>query len=633
MRRADWFALGLVLCIAAALRLGWLGVNPFALDEALISQPALRMAREGWLAPFGTVSSVGVPFLPLGTWLFAIPYLFTRDPLVVTAAVGVVNVAAVAGLWLVMRRRFGGTAALAGGLFLAAAPYAVMYSRGIWQPDLLIPLAVAWLVLVDAVLRKPSAWRLGVLAFLSMATFQVHFAGAALTLATGYLGLRMGWWRRPLPLMVGAAVAALGAVPYLAEIICCQVSTVDTLGETVKSDLLIDGASLQNAFSLILGRGWETTALGERDVNGYGQALVPALMAASLVLAGILVATRLWRTGENRIFLEGVLAALVMPVLLFLVHTSPVNPYYELPVIVMAAVFAGLAVQMFPARGWRRGVVMYAAALAAIWGTLLGLSLDLAGRINAPNGLSIPLRASRDAAYGLQEDVPVILHTTGGDTGVDGHAAIFRVFWWDRPQNRIVTGDSLLLLPDKPVYLLAELPSIQAWEEIIAADIASEQGSFPRREGEPTQPWAYYDGETLPTGFTPVSPPVIFADGTQLEGWRVRWVGQRLRVSTLWRLASPARASAIESAVHQFHHLYAADADEPVAVSDVPIALEHWQAGDRAIVAADFYPEFEGEVTLVLGHYTPQDMTRLPLATDDADYVLVGIFDTRDIAR
>src|SRR5690349_17978376 len=97
----------LILILAAALRFGWPGVNSFAFDEARLSLISLDMARGGKFADLGMPSSVGVPNLPAAAWIYAIPYLFSTDPLVATQFTGLLSLGAVFGVWLLVRRAWG----------------------------------------------------------------------------------------------------------------------------------------------------------------------------------------------------------------------------------------------------------------------------------------------------------------------------------------------------------------------------------------------------------------------------------------------------------------------------------------------------------------------------------------------
>ena len=93
-----------VLVLAAVLRLGYAGVNPFASDEARLSVLALEMGREGHLIRTGIPNSAGSRNLPASVYAFVLPYILSTDPLVATQYVGVLNVLAVFGIWWITRR-------------------------------------------------------------------------------------------------------------------------------------------------------------------------------------------------------------------------------------------------------------------------------------------------------------------------------------------------------------------------------------------------------------------------------------------------------------------------------------------------------------------------------------------------
>src|SRR5690606_4587035 len=189
------------------------------------------------------------------------------------------------------------------------------------------------------------------------------------------------------------------------------------------------------------------------------------------------------------------------------------------------------------------GLFITLIGLALVWAAQVAQALTLAGQVETPNGLGTPLEYTRAAAYGLPDDAPVLFFTHGDDPNVDGEAAVFEALWWGR-EHRIVQGGSLLILPDAPAYLMATLRPIQAWEEIDDAGLALDVQRFPRREGAEPFIATFYDGTAEPAGFTLLDEPLRLADGTQLEGWKARRVGPRLRISTLWRvLELPAQGT------------------------------------------------------------------------------------------
>jgi hypothetical protein len=231
------------------------------------------------------------------------------------------------------------------------------------------------------------------------------------------------------------------------------------------------------------------------------------------------------------------------------------------------------------------------------------------------------LRESRDAAY--LPDVPILFFTHGDDPAIDGEAAVFKSLLWTR-EHRILNGDNLLILPSYPATLLATLAPFQAWEEIEASGLALNVQTYPRREGADPFVATRYDGASDPQGFTPLD-SIQFADGATLIGWRVRRIGPRMRVSTLWRVD----ADAAPGTYQQFHHLRDASegepSGEPRAISDVALSRATWRVRDRVIVMADFFDIEPGteNLTVDIGHYTLPDLARV--AINDAADTLVRL--------
>jgi hypothetical protein len=308
-----------------------------------------------------------------------------------------------------------------------------------------------------------------------------------------------------------------------------------------------------------------------------------------------------------------VLVWLLAAPLFFIRHSTPVFVHYLLVALPALALLAGAALQLLPWRGWRWLVVVAHLLIAAVWSAQLVGSLALASVEETPNGLGTPLSVLRNAAYSVPDDLPVIFFTHGDDPNVDGEAAVFEALWWEQP-HRIVRGDSLLILPSTPATLMSTLAPIQAWEELTASSLAEATTKVPRRAGAEPFVWTSYDGETEPAGFTAIG-PLRFEDGTVLEGWRVRLVGPRLRVSTLWRVESVPTGETLQ----QFHHLRPASTPDSADFegSDVPLSAQRWQVGDRLVVMGDFFDIPAGDYVVDIGHYWLSDMTRI--ATEQGD--------------
>lgn len=619
--RTEWLVLLGILLLAAGLRFGWPGTNSFAYDEARLSLISLRMARGGEFAALGMPSSAGVPNLPAAAWIFALPYAVSPDPLVATLFSALLGTLAIVPLWWLARRGWGAAPALVAVLFLAASPYGVLYSRSIWAQNLLAPMAAVWAALAFLAIRDRRNWALAAHLFLAGFAFQVHLAGASLALASLYLFVRFGWWRRWLPVLVGVLLAALAALPFALALLR-DPELLSRFGSAVGGTATIDGAAFEALARLGLALDWRFLALG--DLASADTPLLLTLAVAVLLLAGLAVVVRaLVRrpSGDARLLAEIVLVWLVTAPLFFVRHSTPVFIHYLLVALPALALLAGAAVRLLPSYAWRAMAVALGAVVAGVWSIQLAASLSLAGVTETPNGLGTPLSVLRDAAGRVPDNVPVLFFGHGDDPDVDGEAAIFEALWWEQP-HRLVRGDSLLILPDQPATLMSTLAPIQAWEELQASSLAEAFVKVPRRTGAEPYVFTAYDGVTEPGGFNPIA-PVRFEDGTRLEGWRVRWVGPRLRVSTLWRIdAAPP-----DVVLQQFHHLRpAADADTAeFAGADVPLSAHRWQVGDRLVVMGDYFAVEPGEYMVDIGHYALPDLTRVALSSG-GDVVRIGPF-------
>jgi multidrug transporter EmrE-like cation transporter len=369
---------------------------------------------------------------------------------------------------------------------------------------------------------------------------------------------------------------------------------------------------------LALATDWNYLALGDVTLP---DSITLALAVGALLIVGLSALVKIMRRVPLALLPEVTLVLLVVSPLFFLRHTTPVFVHYQLVALPALALIAGASAKLFRQRFWPPLMVVLMLIIAAVWSAQIGYSLDIAARQITPNGLGTPLGITRAVAASVPDDLPVLFFTHGDDTTVHGEAAVFDALWWGR-DHRIINGEALLILPPYPAYLLATLAPFQAWEEIEAAGLARAVHEFPRREGEgPGFVATTFDGEALPQGFIAVE-PVLLEHGVQLEGWKARMVGPRLRISTLWRVSALPPSGTYQ----QFHHLRTADTleDQPLHVADVPISAHTWQMGDWLVVMADFFVDSSREYWVDVGHYMLSDMTRMTHA--DGDSVRLGPF-------
>lgn len=216
---APYVALALV---AASLRLALLDYVEFKGDEAQVAGTVRDMLETGHLVQTGMITSVGPLNPPLFDYLMAIPLALSSDPRVTTAFVGVVNVAAVLVTYALAARlweRAGARsrwAPFVPALLFAVAPWAVIFSRKIWAPEL-EPFFAACCLLGILQARAGEAARWWVALALASWLWMCQLHPAALLLAPVFLLAGPSLWRqiRPAPVALGLLAGLLPLLPYL----------------------------------------------------------------------------------------------------------------------------------------------------------------------------------------------------------------------------------------------------------------------------------------------------------------------------------------------------------------------------------------------------------------------------------
>jgi 4-amino-4-deoxy-L-arabinose transferase-like glycosyltransferase len=329
--------------------MGWPGVNSFSFDEARLSLMALHMARQGEFARLGMQSSTGVPNFPAAVWIFALPYRLSADPLAATLFVGLLGTLAVAGLWWLARRAWGPWAALSAALLFATSPFAVLYSRSIWSQEL-PPLAVLWAAAGVVGLSQQKAPAVALHTFLAGFAFQVHYAGIALIPVTAWLLVRYRAWRHWRAILIGGALAALAAWPFVHTIWCCAPGVQADLRRLWQQPAQTSLTAFRRLGQMGIGADWEWLLLGNRWT--WEEPLSTIMELTSLVVAlliGLGLVSLTWQTWQNvrdgRRDWQGALTAMVpawaiLAPLVFVRSKTPVFPQYQLaalPALFLAA--------------------------------------------------------------------------------------------------------------------------------------------------------------------------------------------------------------------------------------------------------------------------------------------------------
>lgn len=213
--RRDWIVLLLLLAVAALLRLFNLDYMEFRGDEASSIFLASGIASGKHFPLVGIPSSIGTLNPPLFTYLMAIPMLFSRNPVIAAAFVALINCAAVGWCYVFCRRYFGPiTAAFAASCF-AVNPWAVYFSRKIWQQELLPLFVIVFIYGLFAVVCKGRRKQLLTCCICLAAATQLHISSiyllVVLALALVLFRPKIGWAEYA----KGIAVIFLSYIPYV----------------------------------------------------------------------------------------------------------------------------------------------------------------------------------------------------------------------------------------------------------------------------------------------------------------------------------------------------------------------------------------------------------------------------------
>jgi hypothetical protein len=519
-----------IVLLATALRIGWPTLTEFKFSEARLVALVLEMTDKGRLPLVGVPSSAGFDHSPLSVYLYVPPFLLASDPIPATIYGGLVGAAAVALCWWLARRwpGSGSRGALIAALLLGISPWAVVFSRKIWQVTFvpLLTLAFVGLIVSALVTRStPSnatagqwhlAWGLATYALL----VQVHPSAVSLAPA---LVLWLIIFRRQIrivPLVTGLLLAGLTAVPFLIHQLQSGFPALLALRSLPAAEW--DLSAFRLAWDVITGRNIHALAgqayASLRTVSTLGKTFNLVGWFTAIASLGLLwrsltrwksTTASLRQTAQVDMIL---LSWLAIPILLNFRHSLDLHLHFFALVLPAAFLIVGRGAE-FGLDAMDKAAPTSAKVSGIMGLVVLGLftiaqlvALVLMARFvdthDTPEGFGTPLarylQVSGQAAHAASqlEASEVLIVGQGDSVVVDETPAIFDVLLRNRVTTRFVNGqDTALFPPHSAVALLtpnpgeaaewyAEWPTqqLEAGYQLIALN-----GSWPQ---EPLQPVA-----------------------------------------------------------------------------------------------------------------------------------------------
>jgi hypothetical protein len=639
-----------ILLLAAALRLGYLELTEFKLDEALVCNRAAEFVDSGRLPSTGIGSSVGIANPPLAVMLMALPVAVAREPILASGFVALLNVGAVLGCFWLGRRYFGDGVGLLAALLFAVSPWAVFYSRKVWAQDMLPPFTVLFFIALFTTVVAERPWAL-VGAFVALACLvQIHLSALAFIPLLLLVLLIFHKQVRIAPLAAGVGLALFLFSPYLlhdathgwgnlrgAFAVAGRPAVVSL--EAIRYALLNIGGEALHALA---GESWLAFLASIVNLRGLD------LVEQALFVGGVLFLTIwtffFWRDGREvsvssraRGFVLLLLWVLV-PVLFFLRHSTPVYPHYL--IILYPAPHLIIAVLTVEAVRWARererivaiGLPLALAVLLigiAVWQVYLTLAwyrfVDVyptSGGHGAP--VKYAVRAA-DTVRRLSDEAgnpQLIILAQGDDPAYASAPAVFQFMLGGALSPRFVDAQQAVVFPNSELdtaYCLSpdveDTPAV-AWLDRFAVALPAEAVLV---RGGP-QAYRFY---RLPAGapehisgqIASDDAPAVFANGVKLLGQQALGEvspGHTVRLLLWW--VAPQTASDVD--YHFFNHLVDEEGRRWGQRDGPGYHARAWRAGDLIVswfdveIAADAPP---GPFWVRTGMYTYPDVTGVPV--------------------
>lgn len=150
----------IVIVLSAIFRLTNLDLIEFKTDEASNLLLSSRVLFGHALPPGGIATSTGILNPPLFNYLL-LPFTFISvDPKFITFIIALSNALAIGFLFLIVKKYYSQTLAFIISLLIAFSSSAIIFSRKIWPPDIVLPFAVVIFYSIHKIIveKKTKFW-------------------------------------------------------------------------------------------------------------------------------------------------------------------------------------------------------------------------------------------------------------------------------------------------------------------------------------------------------------------------------------------------------------------------------------------------------------------------------------------
>ena len=365
VRRAQaWFLnweFYLIILLAGFLRFYKVDTGDFDGDQGLMYRMAYDAVHHGLLPVTNSTASLGFANAPGLIYFLMLPAAFSANPLFGVLLTSLLATAAVAITYIFTNRYYGRVAAMVATLLYATAATPLLYSRFLWQPNMMHPFVILFMfVLFGAVVERRKGWLAPALVLLGI-LYQAHgttlllLAPLALTIFFAPETLR---WRDLFYSLSGLAIIFF---PFLLWHLFTNFNDLHLILQRSAQPAVANGDSLRFYRYMLSPFDHDSPPT---DSRSFVRALIPyhigwlftivfyLVVAASILAMGITIfqwVRKLRRTGMLPRGLQGFWARLVptpfsagllllltwqiVPILALIKHSSWIFPHYLLVVL------------------------------------------------------------------------------------------------------------------------------------------------------------------------------------------------------------------------------------------------------------------------------------------------------------
>lgn len=184
MKASTVFWIIFLFAVSAIFRMFFLDLIEFKQEEAFTVYELEKFYSHPYLMQVGPISSTKVYNPPLYNYLMIGLSFFSRNPQFLSLMIAFINTLCVPLFYLLVKKYYSNRTALLASFLMALSPMSILYSRKIWNTNLLMPFCLAYFYfLMQVVTKKDKKSYLGLFLTLALAS-QIHLSGLFLTIAT-----------------------------------------------------------------------------------------------------------------------------------------------------------------------------------------------------------------------------------------------------------------------------------------------------------------------------------------------------------------------------------------------------------------------------------------------------------------